>query len=60
MINLITGTSTIAAVVGSILWWLHIDGPTRLCAGFVAVFHPSKERRADARAVLTATKRRRR
>lgn len=39
------------------IWWVHRDGPTRLCAGLVAVFHPTAARRRDARAVLAATKR---
>ncbi|MFE7723519.1 hypothetical protein ACFU44_31350 [Nocardia rhizosphaerihabitans] len=49
-----------ASFLGAFTMWVHADGPTRLCAGAVAVFHRDKERRKDARAVLAATKRRRR
>ncbi len=59
MSSLLTGAGAGAAILSAVLWWLHTDGPARLCAGFVAVFHPDKSRRADARAVLTATTRRR-
>lgn len=47
-----------ASALGGFMWWLHADGPTRLCAGLVAVFHRDQNRRRDARSVLAATKRR--
>ncbi|RMI35038.1 hypothetical protein [Nocardia stercoris] len=52
LIGLGTGTSTAAGFT----WWMTHDGPARLCAGMVAVFHSNTERRKDARAVLAATK----
>ena len=46
-----------ATLVAGLVMWVHTDGPTRLFAGCVAVFHRDAARRKDARAVLTATKR---
>lgn len=54
----IAGAGGVAGAISAAAWWMHADGPTRLCAGLVAVFHPSPERRKDALAVLAAMKRR--
>ncbi|GAB2554728.1 hypothetical protein GCM10027167_72290 [Nocardia heshunensis] len=58
LIASIAGAGGVAGAIGASAWWMHTDGPTRLCAGLVAVFHSSPDRRKDARAVLAATKRR--
>ncbi|WP_157762804.1 hypothetical protein [Nocardia yamanashiensis] len=45
-----------AALFLGLLWWLYVDGPARLCAGLVAVFHPKPDRRKAALAVLESTR----
>lgn len=57
LITTAASTGVAASVVGGLVWWIHADGPIRLCAGFVAVLHRDAARRKDARAVPAATKR---
>ncbi|MFI1919351.1 hypothetical protein [Nocardia sp. NPDC020380] len=52
--HILTGAGAVSAL-GGFVWWLRHDGAVRLYAGIVAVHHPDRARRRDARAVLDAT-----